>query len=328
MRPATVAALLEQADRLWPIAADAEITLEANPSSVEAGRFQGYRSAGVNRVSIGVQSLRDESLRTLGRLHSAAEARAAIAIAARTFERTSFDLIYARPRQSVDDWRGELAEALSLAGDHLSLYQLTIEDGTPFAGLAAAGKLHVPPAEIADDLYCLTQDMTAAAGLPAYEISNHAPGGAESRHNMLYWRYGEYVGVGPGAHGRLVSGSERLATVTQRRPSDWLARVEQDGQALTEAAPLTRPEQADEMLLMGLRLREGLDLDRMMKIGGVIPCEAAIRELEDLRLLARDPAGRRLRATERGRFVLNEVVRQLAERMEPSGHMDNAERQT
>ena len=324
MRPATVSALLGHIDRLWPIAAGAEITLEANPSSVEASRFQGYRAAGVNRVSIGVQSLRDDSLKSLGRLHTAAEARAAIAIAARTFERTSFDLIYARPKQSVDDWRSELDEALSLAGDHLSLYQLTIEAGTPFAGLAAAGKLQVPPGELADELYSLTQDMTGAAGLPAYEVSNHAPAGAESQHNMLYWRYGEYVGVGPGAHGRILSGSERLATATERRPSDWLGRVEADNHALTEAMPLTRAEQADELLLMGLRLQEGLDLDRMMEIGGVNPSESAIRELEELNLIARDPVGLRIRATERGRFVLNEVVRRLAGSLEPSRHIDKS----
>lgn len=279
MSPRTVAAILDRISALWPLTLDAEITLEANPSSVEAKRFRGYRSAGVNRVSLGVQSLHDDELRRLGRLHSAAEALTAIEIARRNFDRFTFDLIYARPGQSLAAWEAELRAALALAGDHLSLYQLTIEPETPFAALHAAGKLVIPDPDAAHALYALTQDITAAAGLPAYEISNHARPGQESRHNLTYWRYGGYAGVGPGAHGRIVIGGRRHATVAEKNPERWVERVERDGHGRVETTALSPDEEADEMLLMGLRLAEGLDLDRLAAIGGVRPSAAELSDL-------------------------------------------------
>lgn len=312
MQPATVGGILEEIGRLWAIDPNAEITLEANPSSVEASRFRGYRTAGVNRVSLGVQSLREADLKRLGRLHTVAEAKTAVGIASSTFERFSFDLIYARPGQTVRGWREELDEALAMAGGHLSLYQLTIEDGTPFAALYAAGKLRVPDADQASALFEMTQAMTLARGLPAYEISNHAAPGQESRHNLLYWRYGEYAGVGPGAHGRLVVGRERLATMSERAPERWLEAVERRGHGLISSEPLSPAEQADEALLMGLRLEEGLDLDRLERIGGLRPSRAVITELVDQGLLAVLAGGRRIKATVQGRMVLNELVLRLS----------------
>ncbi len=276
MKPQTTGAILDHIAKLWLLEANAEITLEANPGSVEAERFKGYRAAGVNRVSMGFQSLRDEELKKLGRVHTVAEAKAALAIARATFERTSFDLIYARPGQSPQQWREELREALTMVDDHVSLYQLTIEPDTPYAALHAAGKLIVPDPDAALELYEITQEMTAAKGLAAYEISNHAKPGAESRHNLLYWRYGAYAGVGPGAHGRLLTHAPsgrlpagesegatrvRVATVAERHPETWAAKVEKEGHGFTEWTPLTPSEQADEMLLMGLRLTEGVDLE-------------------------------------------------------------------
>jgi oxygen-independent coproporphyrinogen-3 oxidase len=287
MKPETIAAILDHIASLWPIDDNAEITLEANPDSVEAARFAGYRAAGVNRVSIGVQSLRDEELRRLGRLHTANEARAAVEIAARTFDRFSFDLIYARPGETPPSWHDELTQALALAGDHISLYQLTIEPGTPYAALHAAGKLAVPDPDTALALYEITQELTEAHGLPAYEISNHAAPGEESRHNLLYWRYGEYAGIGPGAHGRLIVGGARHATLAVRNPETWVERVETVGHGFTEMTPLSPAEQADEMLLMGLRLSEGLDLDRLAHIGGVRPCERTIATLESQNFIER-----------------------------------------
>lgn len=318
MAPATVAAVLERIDRHWPIGPGAEITLEANPSSVEARRFAGYRGAGVNRVSLGVQSLSDGVLRTLGRLHTADEARAAIAIARTTFERFSFDLIYARPRQTAAEWRAELGAALALADGHVSLYQLTVEDGTPFAGLHASGKLVLPDDEAAEAMFALTQEMTAAAGLPAYEISNHARPGAESRHNLLYWRYGEYAGIGAGAHGRLMVGGTRIATVAERSPEGWLSRVEQGGSGLIEQAALSAHEQVDEALLMGLRLWEGLEIARLVRLGGLAPSDRAVEKLALQGMLEAVGAGR-VRATARGRFVLNAIVRRLADDIVEAG---------
>ena len=315
MSPATVGAIIEAIDRHWPITGGAEITLEANPSSVEAGRFAGYARAGVNRVSLGVQSLSDPILRTLGRLHSAEEARTAIGVARRTFARFSFDLIYARPGQTCAEWRAELGDALALADRHLSLYQLTIEAGTPFAALHAGGKLRVPDDEAAEDLFALTQEMTAAAGLPAYEISNHAAPGEESRHNLLYWRYGEYVGIGAGAHGRLIVDGRRVATAAERGPERWLELVEATGRGIVEASDLSPAEQADEALLMGLRLDAGFDLGRLARLAGSRPSAAVLAKLGQLRLI--EPAGAaRIRATARGRFVLNEIVRQLSDSLE------------
>jgi putative oxygen-independent coproporphyrinogen III oxidase len=317
MSAAAVGTVLDTITRHWRIAPDAEITLEANPSSVEAARFRGYRAAGVNRVSLGVQSFDDAQLKALGRLHSATEAKAGIAVARETFERFSFDLIYARPRQTPEDWRRELGQALDLAaGRHLSLYQLTIEPETPFAQLHAAGKLAVPDPDAALALYEITQEMTERAGLPVYEISNHAAPGEESRHNLLYWRYGEYVGVGAGAHGRLILDGGRHAIVTERQPERWLERVEKTGHGAVEMTALSSAEQADEALLMGLRLAEGLDLDRLAAVGGLTPAAHAIDELIGLGLL--EWCGpRRLRAAKDGRFVLNEVVLQLASALEP-----------
>jgi oxygen-independent coproporphyrinogen-3 oxidase len=327
MAPATVAAILDRIAKAWTIAADAEITLEANPGSVEAGRFRGYAAAGVNRVSLGVQSLRDDVLKSLGRIHTVAEAKAAIAIARGNFDRYSFDLIYARPGQTVDEWRVELAEALTLAGGHLSLYQLTIEPETPFAALHAAGKLVVPDDETAHALYDVTQDLTQTAGLPAYEISNHAVPGEESRHNLLYWRYGEYVGCGPGAHGRLVQDGVRHATSAERTPERWVERVEGEGHGWVEATALTRAEETDERLLMGLRLAEGLGLDQLAANGAAGgPSPAAIAEMSELGLVETisGPTGaRRIRATPKGRFILNEIVLRLALSLKPERLADS-----
>lgn len=347
MQAGTVGAILDHIAGHWSIDPKAEVTLEANPGSVEAQRFQGYRDAGVNRVSIGVQSLRDADLKRLGRIHSVDEAKAAIGIAARTFERFSFDLIYARPGQTVAQWREELKEALTIAGDHLSLYQLTIEPDTPFFDLYRRGKLVVPEDEAASDLYEATQELTDARGLAAYEVSNHARPGEESRHNLLYWRYGEYAGVGPGAHGRLISNGQRYATSTERSPEVWAASVEQRGHGFASMEALTDHEAADEMLLMGLRLNEGLDLERLEEVGGVRPSAAAIDALEvggfiermhavagnepgldEIRaclgpglapssILSAKSAGR-LRATGRGRFILNELVLRLSQGFEPA----------
>jgi oxygen-independent coproporphyrinogen-3 oxidase len=311
MSPESVGAILEAIGASWRMRADCEVTLEANPSSVEAGRFRGYRAAGVNRVSLGVQSLDDAALRTLGRLHTVREAQAAIEVARATFGRYSFDMIYARPGQTLRAWRDELEEALRLAGRHLSLYQLTIEAETPFAALHRRGKLRVPGAEAARELYALAQDVTGAAGLPAYEISNHAAPGEECRHNLTYWRYGEWAGIGPGAHGRVVAAGMRQATSAERQPELWLERVATHGHGVTERLPLRPAEQADEALLMGLRLSEGVDLERLAALSGMRPAGHVVDELVALGLVERCGASR-LRASQSGRMVLNEVVLRLA----------------
>jgi putative oxygen-independent coproporphyrinogen III oxidase len=315
MSPDSVGAILEAIGASWRVRADTEVTLEANPSSVEAARFRGYRAAGVNRVSLGVQSLDDAALRTLGRLHTVSEARAAIEVARATFARYSFDMIYARPGQTLHAWREELGRALTLAGRHLSLYQLTIEPETPFAALHRRGKLRVPGAEAARDLYALAQDLTGAAGLPAYEISNHAAPGEECRHNLTYWRYGEWAGIGPGAHGRVVAAGMRWATAAERQPELWLKRVSGHGHGITESLPLAPAEQADEALLMGLRLSEGLDLERLAAASGMRPAARVVDELVALGLLERCDASR-LRASPAGRIILNEVVLRLAATLE------------
>jgi putative oxygen-independent coproporphyrinogen III oxidase len=311
MAPATVGAILDAIAAHWIVAPDAEVTLEANPSSVEAERFRGYRAAGVNRVSLGVQALNDKDLRLLGRLHDVAAARAAIEIARATFPRLSFDLIYARPGQTPEGWAAELREALSLAADHLSLYQLTIEDGTPFAALHRAGKLLTPDEETAVALYAATLDTAAAAGLPAYEISNHARPGAECRHNLVYWRYGEYAGIGPGAHGRLVLHDGRHALATEKTPEAWLARVEERGDGVIVDDLLNPEEEGDEMLLMGLRLAEGIDLDRYHRIAGRTLDPEQLADLVSHGMVERTVDGR-LRATRAGFFVLDAVVADLA----------------
>ncbi|MGU3540666.1 radical SAM family heme chaperone HemW [Methylobacterium sp. A54F] len=311
MAPATVAGLIEAVDAAWGLAPEAEITLEANPTSVEAERFRGYRAAGVNRVSLGVQALNDADLRALGRLHSVAEALRAIETAAAHFPRSSFDLIYARPRQTPEAWRAELREAIARAAEHLSLYQLTIEPGTPFHGLAAAGRLVPPDEETARILYDVTQEVCAAAGLPAYEISNHARPGAQSRHNLLYWRYGEYAGLGPGAHGRLVTAEGRLGTVTERAPEAWLARVEAEGHGIVETEVIAPADQGDEFLMMGLRLAEGIDPARYAALKGRPLDAGRVEALVGDGLIARLPGGR-IAATPRGAPVLNALVAELA----------------
>jgi oxygen-independent coproporphyrinogen-3 oxidase len=311
MKPATVSALLDGIARYWKVAADAEVTLEANPTSVEAERFRGFRAAGVNRVSLGVQALDDKSLKELGRLHTAEEALKAVGIARSVFDRYSFDLIYARPHQTPAMWAGELRRAIAEAAEHLSLYQLTIEDGTPFAALHAAGKLIVPDSDLSRALYDMTQEVCAAHGLPAYEISNHARPGAESRHNLIYWRYHEYAGIGPGAHGRLLIDGVRHATATEKRPESWLMRVDAVGHGRITDDELNREEMADEFLLMGLRLTEGIDPARYHALAG--------RSLDPERITSlnvdgfvESTAGGRLRVTCSGFPILDAVVADLA----------------
>jgi putative oxygen-independent coproporphyrinogen III oxidase len=326
MAPATVAALIDHVARLWTVDQGAEITLEANPGSVEAGRFRGYAAAGVNRVSLGVQSLYDDVLKSLGRIHTADEARTALDIARTTFDRCSFDLIYARPRQLPEAWRAELREALRLARGHLSLYQLTIEPETPFAALHAKGKLIVPDADAALALYEVTQEETEAAGLPAYEISNHAAAGEQSRHNLVYWRYGDYVGCGPGAHGRLAIDGARFATSAERGPEAWAERVRRDGHGWIERTPLGAVEQRDERLLMGLRLSEGVSLARIAPNGVPAKLSQAIAELSEPGLVETfedGSADTRVRATALGRFVLNEIVLRLSVSLEDDAGSDS-----
>jgi len=311
MEPSTVAAILDAIGTDWTLASDAEITLEANPSSVEAARFRGYRSIGVNRVSLGVQSLDDTVLRALGRLHTAREALEAVAVARAIFDRMSFDLIYARPGQTVAAWRDELARALAEAGEHLSLYQLTIEPETPFSALHAAGKLAMPDDDLGRALYDATLDQCAAAGLPAYEVSNHARPGAECRHNLVYWRHGEYAGIGPGAHGRLVIDGTRRATAAEKRPEAWLMRVESLGHGVTVDDALSRDEQADEFLLMGLRLAEGIDPKRYAALAGRPLDTARIASLVGHGFVETTADGR-LRVTRSGFPLLDAVVADLA----------------
>ena len=311
MEPATVGAVLDAIARLWTLAPNAEITLEANPSSVEADRFRGYRAAGVNRVSLGVQALNDKDLRFLGRLHNVDEALYAIRLAREIFPRMSFDLIYARPGQTPEAWAEELKQAIGYAADHLSLYQLTIEEGTAFYGLYRAGKIAIPDPDHAADLYDVTQAVTAAHGLPAYEVSNHARPGAESRHNLIYWRYGQYVGVGPGAHGRFIENGQRIVTFTEKVPESWLDLVERQGTGVVGGETLTRSEEADEFLLMGLRLVEGIDLDRYERLSGHALAPDRVRVLLDERFV--EPVGNsRLRATPAGMVVLDALVADLA----------------
>ena len=303
MDPDTVGAVIDRAAQRWGFTPDAEITHEANPGSADAGRFAGYRAAGVGRLSLGIQALNDSDLRFLGRRHSAAEAVAALALAARLFPRHSFDLIYARPGQGAESWKAELDQALGMAGDHLSLYQLTIEAETPFGAAFRRGELQPMAEEEAARLYELTQEMMERAGLPAYEISNHARPGGESRHNLTYWRYGDYVGIGPGAHGRLTLDGAKLAFRQHRAPEAWLALVEGQGHATRTEAPIAAAGRFSEMAMMGLRLTEGLWLSRIEEETGA-PLERWVHagrlrrlveggflELDDQRLAA-TPAGR------------------------------------
>jgi putative oxygen-independent coproporphyrinogen III oxidase len=310
MAPATVAALIERIRQRWVLTADAEITLEANPTSVEAERFRDFHAAGVNRASLGVQALDPAALTFLGRGHSVGEAIAAIALARQQFPRFSFDLIYARPGQEPAQWDAELKQALSLAGDHLSLYQLTIEKGTAFHTAHARGDFAIPDDDRAGMLYELTQLRLSEAGLPSYEISNHARPGGESRHNLVYWRYGDYVGIGPGAHGRLTLSGAKVATRQLRLPETWLAAVERRGEGTDECNPITGAERLEEMLMMGLRLNESVPRARFHRECGAGPEDVldppALARLVDGGFLVLDSDG--LRATEAGRQRLNAVL--------------------
>jgi len=309
MTGASVGRVLEQIARLWPMANDVEITLEANPASAEAARFADYRAAGVNRLSLGMQALNDGDLKRLGRLHDAQEAKAALSLARRNFARVSLDLIYARPEQSEAAWRSELKEALSYGTDHLSLYQLTIEPGTPFAVLYQNGALKIPDETLAADLYEATQELTEAAGRPAYEISNHAAPGSESRHNLLYWRYQDYAGVGPGAHGRLRLGGKRIATSTIRLPERWREAVVKGENSFIDFAAVSDEDAAREHLLMNLRLHEGADLAVYETRWGAKPSLAKLTPLLEQGLLRQD--GDIVSATAQGRLVLNAVIAAL-----------------
>jgi putative oxygen-independent coproporphyrinogen III oxidase len=311
MQPQTVGAILNAVAQHWSVACDVEITLEANPSSVEATRFAGYRAAGVNRVSIGLQSLDDTALRALGRLHTAREGLDAIAVARSVFERYSFDLIYARPGQTPEAWAAELRRAIAEAGEHLSLYQLTIEEGTPFHLMQTSGKLRVPDEDTARALYDVTQTVCADAGLPAYEVSNHARPGGECRHNLVYWHAQEYVGIGPGAHGRLDVEGSRYATATAKQPEQWLALVEARGHGLIVDEALSREEAADEFLLMGLRLTEGVDPVRYAALAGRPLDDRQINLLREQGVVEMTRTGR-LRVTMSGFPVLDAVVADLA----------------
>lgn len=307
MPPATVAAVIDRAAAQWGFTPDIEITLEANPSSVEAARFGDLAAAGVNRVSLGLQALDNAALRFLGRAHDVAEGLAALDVAQRHFKRVSFDLITARPGQSPAEWEAELARALSFGTEHLSLYQLTIEPGTRFSTLFARGELVLPDEDVAAELWDTTRAMTAAAGLPAYEVSNHARPGAESRHNLTYWRYGDYAGIGPGAHGRRGG----LATQRHRKPENWLAAVDRNGNGLQLEEPLEPRTRAVEALVMGLRLTEGVDLDRIAAATGLerLVDPVAEERLAGLELLRRN--GARLALTERGMPLLDAILTDL-----------------
>ena len=310
MDPELVAAILDRIRTTWAMNNDAEVTLEANPSSVEASRFRAYRQAGVNRVSMGIQALNDADLKALGRLHSVAEAERSFAVARDCFDRVSFDLIYARQNQTLADWRTELGRALAMAVDHLSLYQLTIEDGTAFGARFSAGGLKgLPEDELSADLYAVTQDLCDRAGMQAYEVSNHAVPGSESRHNLIYWRMGDYAGIGPGAHGRLTLGGTRWATEAPKAPLEWLMQVEKAGQGETQRTPVPRGEQATEYLMMSLRLAEGCDMDRYHVLAGSGLDDNIIKGLQDIGMVT--TSGARLVATPAGRMVLNAVLREL-----------------
>ena len=310
MDPDLVHAVLEEIRATWPVSNTFEVTLEANPTSVEAGRFAGFRDAGVNRISMGIQSLRDEDLKRLGRMHSAKDGRDAFDIARKLFDRVSFDLIYARQHQTPQDWSDELKQALNMAIDHLSLYQLTIEEGTAFGDRYAIGRLPgLPSDDHAAEMYDITQEITESAGMPAYEISNHARDMAESRHNLIYWRYGDYIGIGPGAHGRLTLNGRRFATETALQPATWLRQVESEGQGEVIREKISPEDQATEYLMMSLRLREGSSLARFSALRGEELPRARRERLQDLGFL--EEAGDKIRATPAGRPLLNAVLREL-----------------
>ncbi len=309
MNPETVSAIIDEARALWHSANDMEITLEVNPGSVEAGRFAAYRDAGVNRISMGIQALNNEDLRRLGRIHTVEEARTAFDIARNCFDRVSFDLIYARQHQTLEDWRSELNEALAMTADHLSLYQLTIEDGTAFGDRYAAGKLRgLPKDDNAADMYLATQEICEAHGMPAYEVSNHARLGAESQHNLIYWRYGDYVGIGPGAHGRISQQGRKYATETHLSPNTWLNAVA-NGSGEKERSELSSEDQASEYLMMGLRISEGLDIDRYENLSGAQLPPEKVAELIEFGMVTLSNG--KLQPTKDGRAVLNAVIREF-----------------
>ncbi len=306
----SIATILDAIAKLWSVAANVEITLEANPASAEAARFRDYRQAGVNRVSLGMQALNNADLKFLGRLHNVAEAKSALKMAMAAFDRVSLDLIYARPGQTARKWRNELAEALAFGTEHLSLYQLTIEAETPFAILEKTGSLVVPGEDSAAELFELTQELTEAAGRPAYEISNHASPGAECRHNLIYWRYGDYAGVGPGAHGRITLTDGRRATFAERLPERWMEKVAREGHGYVEMRPIDEREASREHLLMNLRLREGLDTRAYATRWHTQLDQAKIADLTSHDLVQFD--GVTLSATPKGRLVLNAILAELA----------------
>ena len=310
MEPETVAGIIKEIAKLWVLALDIEISLEANPTSVEAQKFSDFRKAGINRISMGIQSLRNDDLKALGRMHSVNEARKAFDIAKDNFERVSFDLIYARQDQSKVDWEIELKEASSMAVDHLSLYQLTIEDGTRFGDLYERGNLKgMPNDSLAADMYDITQEVTLQNDMPAYEISNHAIEGAESRHNLIYWRYGDYIGVGPGAHGRISENGNKIATTTIENPENWLRGVELNGTSTIDDEVINHIDQASEYLMMSLRLIEGVDMERYKKISGVALDNKLIDKNIENGLIK--VINNNLIATQRGRIILNTLIKDL-----------------
>jgi oxygen-independent coproporphyrinogen-3 oxidase len=309
MDPETVANIIAAIRSYWPTSNDLEITLEANPSSVEAGRFAAFRQAGVNRVSMGIQALNDTDLKRLGRLHTASEALAAFDIARTHFDRVSFDLIYGRQDQTADAWEKELKQALTLAIDHISLYQLTIENGTAFGDRYARGKLNgLPSEDLGADMFQLTQEICDQFGMPAYEVSNHARDGAQSRHNLIYWRYGDYIGIGPGAHGRLTLDGQKLATECFSNPNRWLTGVKTH-ESERPREVLTPHEKATEFLLMGLRVKEGISLERYKNVSGAPLSKDALDHLSDIGMV--NVSGDRLIVRNQGVMVLNAVIEAL-----------------
>ena len=309
MDPETVAEIISEIKSHWPTANDLEITLEANPSSVEAGRFAEFRQAGVNRVSMGIQALNDADLARLGRLHNTREAFAAFDIARAHFDRVSFDLIYGRQDQSCSAWEKELKQALTMAIDHISLYQLTIENGTAFGDRYARGKLNgLPSEDLGADMFQLTQEVCNAHGMPAYEVSNHARDGAQSRHNLIYWRYGDYIGIGPGAHGRLTLNGRKLATECYSNPKRWLDSV-QHAETERSRQPLSKQDCAAEFLLMGLRIKEGISLARFEKINGSPLDQGTLRHLADIGMI--DVRKDNLVVLDQGVMVLNAIIEAL-----------------
>jgi len=310
MQEHVVSGVIDAIAKNWTTANDLEITLEANPGSVEASRFQGYRTAGVNRVSLGVQAFNNHDLKRLGRLHTVEEAQSALDIAQNCFNRVSFDLIYARQDQTITNWEAELSQALTMAADHLSLYQLTIEDGTAFGDRFERGLLKgLPEDDISADMFQITQDICASAGMAAYEISNHALAGSESRHNLIYWNYGDYIGIGPGAHGRVTVGGQKYATECHKNPKAWLDAVSSsDGESIFSS--VSAADQATEYLLMGMRLTSGIDRQRFQRLAGHKIPDANLNQLSELGVIEFTEST--IRATERGRPILNAILAEIA----------------